>query len=61
MASISPCTKVCRIGTDGLCDGCHRTRDEIAIWGLIDDDRARALMAGLGARRRPDPAGAGVD
>jgi uncharacterized protein len=54
VATISPCTKVCRIGADGLCDGCHRSRDEIAVWGLIDDERARSIMAGLRRRRPPD-------
>lgn len=51
----SPCISVCRINaaTD-LCEGCFRTRDEIAAWGNAGDDGKRATwgrieqrMAGL--------------
>lgn len=53
MATVSPCTKVCVIGADGLCDGCLRTPREIAVWGLIPDEVARRVMADL-SRRRTD-------
>lgn len=52
MATVSPCTKVCVIAYDGLCDGCLRTPREIAVWGLIPDEVARAVMADLPGRRR---------
>lgn len=52
MATVSPCTKVCVIADDGLCDGCLRTPREIAVWGLIPDEVARAVMADLPGRRR---------
>jgi hypothetical protein len=35
----------------GLCEGCLRTIDEIAHWGLYDDDEKRAVLAALPARR----------
>jgi prolyl-tRNA editing enzyme YbaK/EbsC (Cys-tRNA(Pro) deacylase)/predicted Fe-S protein YdhL (DUF1289 family) len=40
----SPCISVCRMNaaTD-LCEGCFRTRDEIAAWSSADDDSKRAL------------------
>ena len=48
----SPCTSVCRIdGASGLCVGCARTLDEIARWGVLDDDARRAIVAALPARR----------
>ncbi len=28
----------------GLCDGCHRTLDEIATWSQMDDARRQHLM-----------------
>ncbi|MGA1346423.1 MAG: DUF1289 domain-containing protein [Ilumatobacteraceae bacterium] len=60
MATVSPCSKVCRIDARGLCEGCHRTRREIAVWGLLPDDEARAIMDTLPGRRAADPsAGAG--
>ena len=54
---LSPCISICRMNdTSGLCDGCFRTRDEIANWaGAVDaakeatwariDQRLNALVA----------------
>lgn len=52
----------------GLCVGCGRTLDEIALWSVLDDDDKRAVwallperLAGLGslAEGPPDPRPAG--
>jgi predicted Fe-S protein YdhL (DUF1289 family) len=49
----SPCTKVCVLdAATGLCCGCGRTRDEIAVWGSLSESQRRTLMAGLEARMR---------
>ena len=48
----SPCVSVCRMdAASGLCEGCLRTIDEIAHWGLYDDDEKRAVIAALPLRR----------
>lgn len=48
----SPCVSVCRMNeASGLCEGCFRTIDEIAHWGLFDDDEKRAVVEQLPARR----------
>ena len=40
---LSPCISVCRMSAaTGLCEGCFRTRDEIAAWGNAGDDGKRA-------------------
>ena len=40
----SPCRQVCRLGSDGLCDGCGRSVDEIAAWiGLSAVRRAEVM------------------
>ena len=40
----SPCISVCRMSaSSGLCEGCFRTRDEIAGWGGASIDGKRAL------------------
>ena len=48
----SPCVSVCQMNAArGQCEGCFRTIDEIAHWGLFDDDEKRAVLAQLQARR----------
>jgi len=45
IAILSPCTGICRLGADGLCEGCLRTGDEIARWmSLSDAERARLMF-----------------
>ncbi|MGA2042977.1 MAG: DUF1289 domain-containing protein [Roseiarcus sp.] len=47
----TPCVKTCVIDpASGLCIGCGRTLAEIAGWGGLDEQRRRAIMAGLDAR-----------
>ncbi|KQP79320.1 DUF1289 domain-containing protein [Methylobacterium sp. Leaf117] len=49
----SPCTKLCLLdAATGLCEGCGRTRDEIALWGSLSETQRRAVMATLEARLR---------
>lgn len=49
----SPCTGVCRIsGTTGLCEGCFRSLDEIARWGVMGPAARRAVMEELPGRKR---------
>ena len=50
---LSPCVQICVIHREaGICTGCFRTRDEIAIWGRLSDDARRAIMAGLPEREQ---------
>lgn len=49
----SPCTSVCKLDpSTGWCEGCFRTIEEIAAWGMLDDDGKRAILAALARRRR---------
>lgn len=42
----SPCISVCRMDAlSGLCEGCLRTLDEIAAWGVMDNRGKRAVWA----------------
>jgi predicted Fe-S protein YdhL (DUF1289 family) len=44
----SPCISVCRMdAVSGLCEGCWRTLDEIASWGMASDGERRALWQQL--------------
>ena len=48
----SPCISVCRMDSStGLCVGCLRTLDEIAVWGALDDDARRDVLQAIAARR----------
>lgn len=47
----SPCISVCRMdAATGLCEGCFRTLDEIAAWGMASDEERRALWRALARR-----------
>lgn len=41
---LSPCIGLCEIAADGLCEGCHRSLDEIAHWGGLPEASRRRLM-----------------
>lgn len=48
----SPCISICAIDqVSGLCAGCLRTLDEIAVWSVLDDDEKRAVWTSIDARR----------
>jgi hypothetical protein len=48
---LSPCIGVCHLGTDGLCEGCHRTADEIARWMAYTHEQRLHLMNEVLPRR----------
>lgn len=49
----SPCISVCRMdAASGLCQGCFRTLEEIAAWGLAADEEKRTIWAQLVERAR---------
>lgn len=48
----SPCISVCRMdAATALCVGCLRTIDEIAAWGMLDDDARRDVWTEIARRR----------
>ena len=48
----SPCINVCLMNEEsGLCEGCLRTLDEIAVWGLLDEEEKQGVWTALAARR----------
>jgi len=42
--ALSPCIGICKLDARGLCEGCHRTGDEIARWLGMTDAERRHLM-----------------
>ena len=52
----SPCTKVCTLAPlSGLCLGCGRTIDEIALWTAMTATERTRVMAELPKRRAAQP------
>ncbi|MBO6519732.1 MAG: DUF1289 domain-containing protein [Rhodospirillales bacterium] len=48
----SPCISICELdGETGLCRGCWRTRDEIAMWARADAETRLAILEKLRERR----------
>ncbi|HEX7917605.1 DUF1289 domain-containing protein [Rudaea sp.] len=41
---LTPCIGVCVLDATGHCEGCHRTIDEIANWGMLGDAERVRLM-----------------
>ncbi|WP_018412596.1 DUF1289 domain-containing protein [Methyloversatilis thermotolerans] len=47
----SPCTGVCTLDRiSGLCVGCLRSRDEIAVWGTASDRQKLQILAQIADR-----------
>jgi hypothetical protein len=48
----SPCISVCVMDeATGLCTGCLRTLDEIALWSVLDDETRREVWQAIALRR----------
>ncbi|MBZ6076455.1 DUF1289 domain-containing protein [Microvirga puerhi] len=49
----SPCIRVCLLDAEtGLCEGCGRTREEIAQWFRLSEEERLRIMAELPERMR---------
>jgi predicted Fe-S protein YdhL (DUF1289 family) len=49
----SPCIRVCLLDPEtGLCEGCGRTREEIAGWFRMTEEERLRIMAELPERMR---------
>jgi len=51
----SPCVSVCRISDQtGLCAGCFRTLEEIALWSQYANEEKAEVLRRVNQRRRSD-------
>jgi len=49
----SPCINICKMdASNGLCQGCFRTIDEITAWSRLDDAGQQHILANVARRRR---------
>ena len=44
---ISPCVRVCRLGTDDRCEGCGRSIAEICGWSAMTAEDRRTVLQRL--------------
>ena len=52
MITPSPCIGLCRMDPErDLCQGCHRTLEEIAQWGELDEEERRAVLLRVAGRK----------
>jgi predicted Fe-S protein YdhL (DUF1289 family) len=47
----SPCTGICALDRNDVCQGCGRTLAEIASWAAAPPDLQRTIAAAAAARR----------
>ncbi|MCL3781113.1 DUF1289 domain-containing protein [Prolixibacteraceae bacterium JC049] len=47
----SPCIKICRYDTNGVCYGCRRTIEEVGNWGLYSNEEKQAVIDKTRKRR----------
>lgn len=53
MTTPSPCINICQMdASNGLCQGCFRTLDEITVWSRLDDAGRQHILADVARRRR---------
>ena len=58
----SPCIGVCVIDErSGLCEGCLRTLDEVALWGSSSPEQRDAILQRVARRRSARPPDAPPD
>lgn len=50
-AVASPCVGICRMARHGQCEGCGRTRAEIAEWSRAGDARRQAILDRIAGAR----------
>ena len=43
----SPCIANCKLQYDDICQGCHRTLDELLDWSSASDQKKRDILARL--------------
>lgn len=50
----SPCNKICKISSDGLCLGCLRTSEEIRKWPSMTEGEQEELINQLNVRKHDE-------
>lgn len=51
---LTPCIGVCALDASGLCQGCRRTAEEIALWSALGDAQRLHIMEIVLPQREAD-------
>lgn len=52
-AAVSPCINVCTLdNTNGLCQGCFRSLDEISFWSRASNDQRLKILDAVARRHK---------
>jgi predicted Fe-S protein YdhL (DUF1289 family) len=52
---LTPCIGICTLDAHGLCEGCHRTGEEIARWMYMSEVEREHLIRDVLPRRSHEP------
>ena len=44
LAASTPCIGICKLDSNGLCEGCLRSSQEIGAWSQLPEDERRRIM-----------------
>jgi predicted Fe-S protein YdhL (DUF1289 family) len=53
----SPCIKICRYDSKGVCFGCRRTLNEIGDWSKYTNEQKQAVIDQLSSRTNVEEMG----
>jgi hypothetical protein len=56
----SPCIKICRQDSNGVCFGCQRTTEEIGNWSLYSDMEKKEVLKKASKRTNAPDTSTGV-
>lgn len=57
----SPCTRLCRLGRNSICEGCHRSIEEISTWAEMTQEQKAATVARAALRKADSEAEAALE
>ena len=49
-AVTSPCTSICTLNDEDVCEGCYRTAKEIQDWRYLNNDQRQDVLVLCGER-----------
>ena len=48
----SPCIQICKYDKNGICEGCHRSMEEITGWIFMTDEKKLEILRKVQVRKK---------